>query len=103
MSLKPGNIRYDGKKYVVDENAIADSMARKMDEEMKRLYSQMYNRSMTRKGEADRRLFFVAISRGILRYLKEKEGELIKNIHFRNSSGSSTVSNVTYTNLDITS
>lgn len=76
MSLYPGKPRKDGNKYVLDDKALADSMAKFMEEEMNDVYYKVKNENLPPLGKEDRRLLFTAIARGILKYLHEHEGTI---------------------------
>lgn len=53
-------------------------------------------------GGEDRRLLFAAVARGVLEYLKEKDGETYKTISVRpHLGGDATTWDVTDTDLDV--
>lgn len=66
MSLFPGKLTGGGYE-------LANSMALAMEEELEALYKQLKGTSLPALGQEDRRLLFVAIARGILRYIDEHE------------------------------
>jgi hypothetical protein len=74
MSLYPGNPRKlaDG-RYVLDDTALTNSMAEAIEEEMAYVYKKIKGSSLPDAGQEDRRLLFVAIARGVLKYLAEHQ------------------------------
>jgi hypothetical protein len=80
MSLYPGSPHLDASgNHVLDDTALVGSMAQAMEDEMAHVYEQVKGSSLPLVGKDDRRLLFVAISRGILRYLNQ-HGEAIRAI-----------------------
>lgn len=78
MSLYPGKprrVEVDGReKHVLDDIAMANSMAKMMEEEMSYVYKEVKNTTtFPVEGREDRRILFVSISRGILRYIDEHQ------------------------------
>lgn len=73
MSLYPGRARQVGSQFRLDDVALADSMAKAMEDELKTLHAQVKNRPMPDEGQEDRRLLFVAIARGILQYFDDHQ------------------------------
>lgn len=62
MSLNSGSL---------NEDKFEDSMAEAIEEEFNSVWNAFYNRSLPERGKEERRIIFLAISRGILRYLDE--------------------------------
>lgn len=86
MSLKAGTpSKIDG-KYYLDDIALADSMALEIDKEMKALFEAIKGTSMPDNGQLDRRMLFTAISRGILKYLKNHANDLVSAITIKHTS-----------------
>lgn len=83
MSLYGGTAVPEDDHYVLNDDAIRGSMAEAIEEEMKTLYAKMKGKPMPEVGEEDRRLLFTAISRGVLKYLKAHEKDLISTITIR--------------------
>jgi len=77
MSLYPGTPRQkaDG-TYVLDDDAIANSMAEAIEEEMENVYKKLKGSSLPVMGQEDRRLLFVAIARGVLKCFAEHQGAI---------------------------
>jgi hypothetical protein len=75
MSLFPGGAVPDGAgfRYSLDDAALADSMALFMEQEMALVYQGVKNVPLPAATTGDMRLLFVAIARGLLRYLSAKE------------------------------
>lgn len=87
MSLKAGTPRKVNGKYVLDDEALENSMAMVIDEEMKALFEKMKGKSMPDTQLNDRRMLFTAISRGILKYLRDHAGELLSSININHITG----------------
>lgn len=86
MSLYPGNTAYNAleNKYYWDEAKLANSMAKEIEKELEIIYLQIKGIPIKPVmidgkdvGKEDRNLLFVAISRGILKYLKDNESKFI--------------------------
>ena len=74
MSLYPGAPRLQGGKFVLDDAAVAESMAKEMEDAMADLFSKVKGIApMPEEGKEDRRLLFVAIARGMLKYLNDHQ------------------------------
>jgi hypothetical protein len=66
----------------------AEGMKDQIIQELDKLYGERYHgQSLPGVGREDRDMLFLAISRGILAYLEEKENVLINNITLRNIVG----------------
>src|SRR5262249_48221061 len=74
MSLFPGGTVPDGTgfRYSLDDPAV-DSMALFMEQEMRLVYQGVKKVPLPESAAKDMRLLFVAIARGLLRYLSAKE------------------------------
>jgi len=103
MSLIPGSPRYDAneEKYVIDDLAIQDSMVLAIENEMKNVYKTLNGVNLPAVGEEDRRMLFSAIARGILKYLDDHAGELIKDLTIDHAGGTTTEHTVDGLDLDI--
>ena len=86
MSLKAGVPRRFGDKYVLDNSALEDSMALEIENEMKKVYKAIKGTNLPEAGEDDRRMLFTAISRGVLKYLNDKAGELVKSVNITHTT-----------------
>ncbi|MBA2715177.1 MAG: hypothetical protein H0U55_16700 [Rubrobacteraceae bacterium] len=73
MSLYPGAPRLDQGKQKLDDTALQDSMARAIEDAMNQLSVQLKGTPLPAVGRDDRRLLFVAISRGVLKYLRDHQ------------------------------
>lgn len=71
MSLYPGG-RENG-KYSVSDTAMAQSMAKLMEDEFAAVYQAVKGSPPPADPQHDLRLLFVAVARGVLRYLNENE------------------------------
>jgi hypothetical protein len=84
MSLFPGGSEPDGTGYrfSLEDAALADSMALAMEQEMAAVYKGVKNVPLPPAFAKDMRLLFVAIARGMLRYLSMQEsGNIIAQLH----------------------
>jgi hypothetical protein len=95
MSLKAGTPRKVSGKYLLDDTALANSMALAIDKEMKALFEKIKGASMPDAGQDDRRMLFTAISRGILKYLRDHAGELLLSLTIAHITGYSAVHSIT--------
>ncbi len=77
MALTGGNLGKTGGKFTLTEDDISGSMAQYIDKEMKDLYEKLKGTSFPSGGGEDRRMLFTAISRGILKYFKTNQDDLI--------------------------
>lgn len=73
MSLYPGRARPVTGGFVIDDTALANSMAKAMEEELDDLHTKLKGAALPDQGREDRRMLFVAIARGVLRYLHEHQ------------------------------
>lgn len=104
MSLKPGAPEKVSNKYIFDKkskNSLAGSMALAIEEEMATLYKTLKSADLPDFGVEDRLMLFTAIARGILRYLKDHQSELISEITFLNEAYVSHEVNDVKLNIDI--
>ena len=60
-------------QYSLSNEAMADSMAEAMEQEMENLFLAIKGKPLPGAGEEDRRLLFVSIARGMLKYLQQQE------------------------------
>jgi hypothetical protein len=80
MSLYPGKPTLvnpqdppEKHKYVLDDAGLANSLAKAIEDAMDKVSQQVKGKSLPAVGKEDRRLLFVAISRGILQYLMDHQ------------------------------
>lgn len=75
MSLYPGAPRWDDeeKKWILDKEALENSMAMAMENAMKDVYKKIKGNVLPELGKDDRRLLFVAIAQGVVKHLKDQE------------------------------
>jgi hypothetical protein len=71
MSLYPGAPRLHQGRHVLDDTALAQSMAKAIEDAMDEVSWQVKGTHLPEMGKEDRRLMFVAISRGVLKYLHD--------------------------------
>lgn len=76
MSLYPGAPRLDHGEYVLNDAALAQSMAKAIEDAMDEVSWLVKGQHLPAAGRDDRRLLFVAISRGILRYLRDHQATI---------------------------
>jgi hypothetical protein len=70
MSLYPGAPRLDeNNRHVLDDLALQQSMALAIEEAMSDVFQKVKGTPVPEVGKEDRRLLFVAVSRGVLKYL----------------------------------
>jgi hypothetical protein len=87
MALFSGAVRFDGAKYVIDDTAIQDSMAKAMDDAMKDAYQKLKGSPLPDKGQEDRRMLFVAIAQGMLSYLRTHENDMVASMNVTPAGG----------------
>jgi hypothetical protein len=82
MSLYPGGRKLVGAafKNSLDTAALADSMALAIEDAMKEYHQDVKAAPLPATGEADRRLLFVAIARGVLGYLQGKQASITTRV-----------------------
>jgi hypothetical protein len=87
MALFPGGRKQQGGGVVdaLDNDALANSMALAMEDEMKRYTKSIKNQDLPASMEHDRRLLFVAIARGVLGYLNTHQATI--STHVGNQTG----------------
>ena len=95
MSLFPGNSRPVTDGHVLDDLALQQSMALAMEEELQALYPQIKGMQLPVQGREDRRLLFVAIARGILKYFKDHEEAVVTSEAGRHGHTHSVILDVT--------
>src|SRR5215210_5771864 len=90
MSLYPGAPRLDQDKYVLDNAALQQSMAKAIEDAMDEVSWLVKKQHLPAAGQDDRRLLFVAIARGILKYLYDHQGAITATSTSAGSQGSHT-------------
>lgn len=74
MSLYPGSPRLNGDgQHVLDKPALAQSMAKAIEDAMDDVFLKVKGKPVPETGKEDRRLLYVAISRGVLKYLADHQ------------------------------
>ena len=71
MSLYPGG--RDSGQYSLDDNSMKKSMAQLIEDEFAALYQAVKGSPLPASARQDMRIIFVAVSRGVLRYLSENQ------------------------------
>jgi hypothetical protein len=79
-TLYPGAPRPVDSKFVLDDIALQDSLAKAMDDAMADIYQKIKSTALPDQGKDDRRLLFCAIARGILIYLQQHQNDIISSI-----------------------
>jgi len=87
MALTPGTPRKINGEYRLDDATLTDSMALVIDNEMKELYRKIKGTTLPDIGQEDRRMLFTAISRGILKYLRDHAADFLNAITITHDSG----------------
>ncbi len=62
----------------------SNKLAELMEQELKVIYPQLKGISLSEAGSEDRRMMFLAISRGLLRHLKQEEDSTVTDITLQN-------------------
>lgn len=101
MSLYPGYPRQVDGQWLLDDEALQDSMARAMEDAMADVLDKVKGTSLPEAGREDLRLLFVAIARGILGYLQDHEGEILAGVTITHPSGPSVSHTVDDVDLNI--
>jgi hypothetical protein len=85
LYLYPGNPHEieDGKFLLDDDVAMGGSMALAIEEEMKYVFEKVKASPFSDMGKEDRSLMFMAISRGVLRYLKNNQNLIKITFNFK--------------------
>jgi len=81
VSLYPGNVRKVASEFILDDIALEESMAKVMEDEFSSIFQKIKGEDPP--GKDDMRLIFVAISRGILGYLKSHQNEIFSSINLK--------------------
>ncbi len=77
-------------------------LAQAIEEEMDRLYTQIRGTPLPSAGAADRQLLFLAIARGILRYLEENQRTAVSSIKLQETGVPlAAATSYTVTDLDL--
>jgi hypothetical protein len=76
MSLYPGAPRLAQGKHVLDDTALQDSMAKAIEDAMNQMSVQLKGTPLPATGRDDLRLLLVAISRGVLKYLRDHQSAI---------------------------
>jgi hypothetical protein len=88
--------------YVLDDVAVADSMAKAMEDAFDQLFATVKQSPLPEAGLQDRRLLFVAIARGVLQYLENHQAELFSHLVIVHQFGFPDPHQVTQVDLNIT-
>lgn len=90
MGLKPGHV-----------NDFANSMAQAIEQAFVEEWQAVKGTALPAGDPTDRRLLFVAIARGVLRYLEVNQNQLIATIRLDDGDGFVRTYDVTALDLDI--
>lgn len=75
MALYAGKPRKIDGEYRLDDEALADSMAKAMEDAMNDVWSKMKGKEPPLEGREDRRILLSAIAQGVVNYLKQHAGD----------------------------
>jgi hypothetical protein len=94
MSLYPGDL---------DANNVGfeDCMAEAIEQEMESVFKNVKGMDLPLSGKEDRKMLFVAISRGILKYLQNNQGAFLKTITLEDLNNNVFTAKVKGLELDI--
>ena len=87
MTLYPGGPRLVDGDYVLDDVALADTMAEAIEEEMAYLFQTVKGKELPEVGKDDRRLLFAAIARGVLKYLEAHQTDILAAVNIDHATG----------------
>lgn len=90
MALKPGSVA-----------DFANSMAQAIEQAMQEEWQAAKGVPLPSQGQGDRRLLFVAVARGMLRYLKAHQDEVLLSITTKDVTPGSTEGKRLVTKLEI--
>ena len=76
MTLKAGGL---------SDADFAESMAATIEAEFEAAWRSVYGRDLPSAGTRQRRIFFVAMARGVLRYLEAHQDDLIRTIRLEDA------------------
>lgn len=102
MTLYPGGPRQVGGHYVLDDTALQDSLAKAIEEEMADTFQKVKGIPLPEVGKDDRRLLFVAIARGVLKYLEAHQHDVLASATIHHTIGPSVTHTVSNVDLNIT-
>jgi hypothetical protein len=77
VPLNPGYPRETSAGWVLDEGAVAGSMALKIEDELKAVYLLVKGKPMSVSEIEDLRILLVAIARGVLGHLKDGQDDIM--------------------------
>lgn len=101
MTLYPGGPRQVDGKYVLDDTALQDTLARAIEEEMADMFQKVKGKPLPAVGKEDRRLLFVAIARGVLKYLEGHQNDILASVAIKHTAGPSVMHTVSNVDLNI--
>jgi len=101
MTLFPGGPRQVGGQYVLDDTALQDTLAKAIEEEMADVFQKVKGISLPDVGKDDRRLLFVAIARGVLKYLEAHQHDVLASVTISHTTGPSVTHTVSNVDLNI--
>jgi hypothetical protein len=102
MTLFPGGPRQVGGQFVLDDTALQDTLAKAIEEEMADVFQKVKWMPLPEPGKADRRLLFVAIARGVLKYLEAHQNDVLASVTINHTTGPSVTHTVSNVDLNIT-
>lgn len=102
MTLYPGGPRLVDGEYVLDDTALQDTLAKAIEEEMANVFQKVKEKPLSEVGKEDRRLMFVAIARGVLKYLEAHQNDVLASVTISHTTGPSVTHSVSNVDLNIT-
>ncbi len=101
MTLYPGGPRLVDEDYVLDDIAVQDTVAEAIEEEMADLFQKLKGKPLPEVGKDDRRLLFVAIARGVLKYLEAHQEDILAGVTIDHATGINREHIVSHIDLNI--
>ena len=91
-----------GGRYVFDDTALQDTLAKAIEEAMADAFQKVKGYRCPNAGADDRRLLFVAIARGVIKYLEAHQNDVLASVTIRHTIGPSVTHTVSNVDLNIT-
>src|SRR5438552_78374 len=101
MSLYPGGPRKAENKFVLDDTAMQDSMAKAIEDALADVFGKVKDMPLPEAGKEERRLLFVAMARGILGYLEAHQKDLLTSITTQVTASTSETRTVVAVDLNV--
>src|SRR5262245_14230084 len=101
MTLFPGGPSQVGGQYVWCDTALQDTLANAIEEEMADVFQKIKKITLPEVGKDERRLLFVAIARGVLKYLEAHQHDVLASVTISHTTGPSVTHTVSNVDLNI--